>query len=111
MTINIAGGGLSSEQIVRSTRLDFLTLFGAVTSVKLETTVDDKLEYVKDGVTHVVLHVANVTYSWIEASANDLPSQEWYELLSTEKGDSIVADIEKRGDAWTIISFDNRGIP
>ena len=96
---------------MRSTRLEFLKLFGAVTSVKLETTVDDKLEYVKDGVTHVVLQVANSKYTWIEASANDLPSQEWYELLSTVKDDSIVADIEKRGDAWTIISFDNLGIP
>jgi len=111
VTIYIAGGGLSSEQIVRSTRFDFLKLFGAVTSVKLETTVDGKLEYVKDGVTHVVLQVANRTYTWIEASANDLPSQEWYELLSTEKGDSIVADIEKRGDVWTIIGFDKSGIP
>jgi len=111
VTINIAGGGLSSEQIVRSTKLDFLKLFGAVTSVKLETTVDGKLEYVENGATHVVLQVANSTYTWIEATANDLPSQEWYELLSTKKDDTIIADIEKHGEVWRIIGFDNVGIP
>ncbi len=111
VTINIAGGGLSSEQIVRSARLDFLRLFGAVTSVRLDTTVEDKQEYVRDGLTHVVLRVANSTYPWIEANANDLPSQQWYELLSTKKDDTIIADIEKRGEIWAIVSFDNLDIP
>jgi len=111
VTMNIAGGGLSSEQLVRSTRLDFLRLFGAITYVKLDTTVVDKQEYVKDGVTHVVLRVANGTYSWIEATPNDLPSQQWYELLSTKKDDTITANIEKREETWVIVSFDNLGIP
>ena len=111
VTINIAGGGLSSEQIVRSTRFDFQKLFGAVTSVRLDTTVEDKQEYVRDGITHVVLRVANSTYSWIEANANDLPSQQWYELLSTKKDDTIIADIEKSGEIWAIVSFDNLDIP
>ena len=111
VTINIAGGGLSSEQIVRSTRFDFLRLFGAVTSVRLDTTVEDKQEYVKDGLTHVVLRVANSTYPWIEANADDLPSQQWYELLSTKKDDTVIADIEKRGEIWAIVSFDNLDIP
>ena len=111
ITTNIAGGGLSSEQIVRSTRLQFLKLFGAVTSVKLEATVEDAQEYVRDGVTHVVLRVANATYPWIEANANDLPTQQWYELLSTEKDDMVVADIERRGETWTVVGFDNLAIP
>jgi hypothetical protein len=111
VTINIAGGGLTSEQIVRSTRLEFLRLFGAVTSVRLDTVVEDKQEYVRDGVTHVVLRVANSTYRWIEANANDLPSQQWYELLSTTKDNRILVDVEKRGETWAIITFDNLDIP
>jgi hypothetical protein len=110
-TITIAGGGISSEQLVRSTRLDFMKLFGAVTYVELDTPVVDKQEYVRDSMTHVVLRVANSTYPWIEATPNDLPNQQWYELLSTKIGDTITANIEKRGDIWTIISFDNLGIP
>lgn len=111
VTINLAGGGLSSEQIVRSTRLDFLKLFGTVTSVRLDTVVADTQQYVKDGITHVVLRVANSTYPWIEATPDDLPSQQWYELLSTRKDDTIAADIEKRGETWTIISFDDLDFP
>jgi len=111
VAINIAGGGLSSKQLVESTRLDFLELFGAITSVQLDTTVLDKQEYVRDGLTHVVLRVNNSTYPWIEASADDLPSQQWYELLSTKAGDQIIANIEKRGETWTIVSFDNKNIP
>jgi hypothetical protein len=111
VTINIAGGGLSSEQIVRTTRLDFMNLFGAVTSVHLDTMVENKQEYVRSGVSHVVLRVTNATYTWIEATPDDLPGDQWYELLSTGTGDTVAADIEKRGDTWTIIGFDNHDIP
>jgi len=111
VSINIAGGGLSSEQIVRSTRLDFLKLFGAVTSVRLNTNVEDTQQFVRDGVTHVVLRVSNSTYTWIEATPDDLPTQQWYELISTKKGDIITADIEKHGEPWTIVNFDNMDIP
>jgi hypothetical protein len=107
VSIKMAGEGLTSEQLVRSTRLDFTKLFGVVTFVELDTTVIDKHEYVMDGTTHVVLHVENSTYQWIEATANDLPQQQWYELLSAEPGNHVVAHIERRGDAWTIIDFDN----
>jgi len=110
VAINMAGGGLTSEQLVRETRLDFIRLFGAVTYVTLDTTVLNKTEYVRDGTTHVVLHVANSTYPWIEATSNDLSSQQWYELLITEKGNHILADIEKREEIWTIVSFDNLNI-
>jgi len=111
VSINIAGGGVSSEQLVRSTRLDFLELFGAITYVELDTTVVDKQEYVREGVTHVVLRVANSTYPWIEATPDDIASQQWYELLSTKTGDNITANIERRGETWTIVSFDNKNIP
>lgn len=111
VTINIAGGGLTSEEIVRTTRLDFLKLFGTVTFVRLNTTVEGTQQYVRDGATHVVLRVTNSTYPWIEATPDDLPSQEWYELLSTREGDMIAADIEKRGETWVIINFDNLNLP
>jgi len=111
VSVNIAGGGLSSEQLVRSTRLDFLKLLGAVTYVQLNATVEDKQEYVWNGITHVVLRVDNSTYTWIEATPDDVSSQQWYELLSTKKDDRITANIERRGETWTIISFDNLNIP
>jgi len=111
VNINIAGRGLTSEQIVSSTRLGFLRLFGAVAFVKLETVVESKNEYVRDGVTHVVLRVANSTYPWIGATPSDLPSLQWFELLATQKDDVITAEIEKRGETWTIVGFDNLSIP
>jgi len=111
VAICMSGEGLTSEQLVRQTRLDFVKLFGAVTYVKLDTTVLDKQEYVRDGTTHVVLNVNNATYPWIETTPNDLTSQQWYELLSTKTSDHISANIEKRGEIWTIVSFDNLSIP
>jgi len=111
VAINMAGGGLTSEELVRETRLDFIRLFGAVTYVRLDTTVLNKTEYVRDGTTHVILHTNNSTYPWIEATPNDLPSQQWYELLITEKGNHIIANVEKRGEIWTITWFDNLNIP
>ncbi len=107
VSIEMAGEGLTSEQLVQSTRSNFIKLFGMVTFVELETTVVDKYEYVIEGTTHVLLHVENSTYQWIEATANDVPKQQWYELLATESGQHITAHVEKRGDAWTIIDFEN----
>jgi len=111
VAINMAGGGLTSEQLVRETRLDFTRLFGAVTYVRLDTTILNKTEFVRDGTTHVVLHVNNSTYPWIEATPNDLTNQQWYELLITEKSNHILANIEKREAIWTIVWFDNLDIP
>ena len=110
VSINMAGEGLTSEQLVRSTRYDFMRLFGAVTFIELDTRVVDKFEYVEDGTTHVVLHVDNSTYPWIEATSKILLSQQWYELLSTESGQRIMANIEKRGDLWIMVYFDNLDI-
>jgi len=111
VAINMAGEGLVSQQLVRQTRLDFLKLFGAVTHVELDTKVRDKQEYVKDGLTHIVLHIYNSTYPWIEAAQDDLPSQQWYELLSTKIDDHVVMRIEKRGEIWTIVNFENLDTP
>jgi len=65
VAISMSGEGLTSEQLVRQTRLDFVKLFGAFTHVELGTEVFDKQEYVRDGTTHVVLHVNNATSPWI----------------------------------------------
>jgi hypothetical protein len=108
---NMAVGGITSEELVKETRLDFIRLFGAVTSVELNTRVLDRAEYVKDGTTHVVLHTSNSTYQWIEATPNDLSKQQWYELLATKTGDNITVNIEKRDETWTITSFNNLDIP
>ena len=111
VAINMITEGLTSEQLVSETRLDFIRLFGAVTFVHLNTAVVDKQEYVIEGTTHAVLHTNNSTYPWIEATSDDLPTQQWYELLSTQAGDRISANLEKRGEIWTITNFDNLDIP
>jgi len=107
VSIEWAGEGLTSEQLVRLTRLNFIKLFGIITYVELDTTVSERYEYVADGTTYIALRTENTTYPWIEASAKDLPKQQWYELLATKAGDHIKARIEKRGDTWVIIDFDN----
>jgi hypothetical protein len=111
VAINMVTEGLTSEQLVAETRLDFIRLFGAVTYVQLNTTVVDKQEYVREGTTHVVLHTSNSSYTWVEATSDDLPTQQWYELLSTQAGDQIAANLEKRGEIWTITNFENLDIP
>jgi len=111
VAINMVSGGLTSEQLVTETRLDFIGLFGAVTFVELRATVLDKQEYVREGTTHVVLHTSNSTYPWIETTADDLLTEQWYELLSTQAGEHIAANIEKRAEIWTITNFDNLDIP
>ena len=110
VSINMAGEGLTGEQLVRATRYDFIELFGVVTFVELEATVLSKYEYVKDGTTHVVLNVDNSTYPWVEATPKDLPSQQWYELLSTQPGQTVVTHIEKHEDLWVMVYFDNLDI-
>jgi hypothetical protein len=111
VAISMVGAGLTSSELVSETRLDFIRLFGAVTYVQLNTTVLDKQEYVREGTTHVVLHTSNSTYPWIEATSDDLPTQQWYELLSTRAGDQVAANLERRGEIWTITNFDNLDIP
>jgi hypothetical protein len=108
---NMAAGGVTSEELVRETRLDFIRLFGAVTLVELTATVLNKTEYVEDGTTHVVLRTSNSTYQWMEATPNDLSKQQWYKLLATKAGDNVTVNIEKRDETWTITNFNNLNIP
>ena len=110
IVITMNGEGLTSEQLVRNTRLDFMKLFGAVTYVKLNATVQNKYEYVEDGTTHIVLQLDNDTYPWVEATPKDIPNLQWNELMATKPGDNVTMNIEKREDQWIITYFDNLNI-
>jgi hypothetical protein len=111
VTINMMEEGLKSEQLVRKTRQDFTKLFGAITYVELNEIVHDKYEYVEDGTTHIVLHLYNETYQWVEATPKDLQPVQWNELMATKGGDNVTMHVEKRGEKWIIIEFDNLNIP
>lgn len=84
IAITMNGEGLTSEQLVRKTRLDFLKLFGVITYVELNATVIGKYEHVEDGTTHIVLHLDNDTYPRVEATPKDIPTTQWNELMATE---------------------------
>ncbi len=103
--------GMTSEQLVRKTRLDFIKLFGVTTYFELSTTVLGKYDYVEDGTTHMVLHLNNATYSWVEATPKDLTTTQWNELLATTVANSVIVRVEKRGDKWTMIYFENINLP
>ncbi|MEM2521866.1 MAG: hypothetical protein QXW82_01780 [Candidatus Bathyarchaeia archaeon] len=102
--------GLTSEQLVRKTRLDFLKLFGVITYLEVSATVLGKYEYVEDGMTHIVLRLDNETYKWVETTPRDLPPLQWNELMATKAGDKVVLQVEKRGEKWMIIAFENPNI-
>jgi hypothetical protein len=107
IAISINQEGITSEQLVRQTRLQYVGLFtGNVTSnVQITATVLNRYEYVREGSTHIVLRINNESYPWIEATPNDLPSAQWNQLLSTQLGQQIVVQVEIRQDIWTIIDF------
>jgi hypothetical protein len=101
--------GITSETLVRQTRLDFAGLFGynVVDYVEINSTVVNTYQYVQEGSTHLVLHLDNETYQWIEATSVDLSVAEWNQLLSTEPGQIILAHVEKRQDRWIMTYFRN----
>ncbi len=105
--------GISSEQLVRNTRLEFIGLFGAnVTSnVEVSSTILNSYQYVQDGTTHIVLRLDNTTYPWIEATPNDISAEQWNQLLSSQPGQKIQAQIEKRQDRWMITYFGESNSP
>jgi hypothetical protein len=103
--------GLTSEQLVRKTRLDFLKLFGVTTFLELNATVLNRYEYVEDGTSHLVLHLNNDTYPWVETTPKDVPTNQWNELLATEPTQNVTMHIEKRGNQWIMNYFDNMNIP
>jgi len=111
IAVTMNGEGLTSEQLVRKTRLDFMKLFGVVTYVELGATVLGKYEYVEDGTTHIVLHLDNDNYPWVETTPKDIPTVQWNELMATEPMQNITMHIEKRGDKWIITQFNNLNIP
>ncbi|MEM3825507.1 MAG: hypothetical protein QXG27_05140 [Candidatus Bathyarchaeia archaeon] len=110
IVITMNGEGLTSEQLVRNTRLEFMKLFGVITYVKINATVLGKYEYVEDGTTHIVLRLDNETYQWIEATPKDIPTIQWNELMATQPTHNIIANIEKRGEKWIMTSFDNLNV-
>jgi hypothetical protein len=101
------GEGITSEEMIRQTRLEFINLFGDNTTSVLEfnATVLNKYEYVQDGSTHIVLHTNNDSYAWIEATSADLSAQEWNQLLSTQPNQEIIVRIEERDSRYMITYF------
>jgi len=111
ITITMNGEGLTSEQLVRKTRLDFMNLFGVTTYVELNATVLGKYEYVEDGTTHIVLHLDNDTYPWVEATPKDIPTIQWNGLMATVQTQYVTMHIEKQADRWIMTYFYNLSIP
>lgn len=111
IAITMNGEGLTSEQLVHNTRMDFVNLFNVTpTYVELNATVLNKYEYVEDGTTHIVLHLNNSTYPWVETTPEDIPTPQWNELLATEPTQNVTMHIEQRGDKWIMVYFDNLNI-
>jgi hypothetical protein len=111
IALTINAEGITSEQLVRKTRLDFIKLFGVTTYLELNASVLGKYEYVEEGTTHIVLHLDNATYPWVEATPKDVATLQWNELMATEPTQSVTARIEKRGDRWMMTYFDNINLP
>jgi hypothetical protein len=105
--------GITSEQLVRQTRLEYAKLFGAnvTTNIRISANVLKNYEYVQDGTTHIILHLNNTTYPWIEATPKDLSPQQWNELISTQPGQAIFAQIEERDGRWMTTDFGNQSSP
>ena len=105
--------GINSEEMVRQTRFDFIKLFGGnqTTFIELSANVLNSYSYVQDGLTHIVLHLNNATYPWIEATPKDLSADEWNQLLSTQPGQAVFASVEKREDRWMMMNFGSQNPP
>jgi hypothetical protein len=111
IALTINQEGITSEQLVRETRLDFIESFGVTAYLELNATVLGKYEYVEEGTTHIVLHLDNTTYPWIEATPRDITAMQWNELMATEQAQNVTAHIEKRGERWAMTYFDNQNLP
>jgi len=110
IAITINGEGLTSRQLIQNTRLDFVKLFGTVGLIQLNTTVVGKYEFVEDGTTHIVLHLSNSNYPWVEATPKDISTIQWNELMATQETENVIMQIEWRQDKWIITYFDNPNI-
>ena len=111
IALTINEEGITSEQMVRQTRIDFIKLFGSGEETNVELTADvlNSYSYVQDGLTHIVLRLDNKTYPWIEATPTSLSVNEWNQLMAVEQGQEIFAVIEKSEDKWIIAQFENQG--
>jgi len=109
IALTINEEGITSEQMVRRARLDFIKLFGGGEEANLEirANVLNSYNYVQEGFTHIVLHLDNGTYPWVEATPTDLSSEEWNQLMATKSGEEIFAVVEKNEDRWMITRFQN----
>jgi hypothetical protein len=105
--------GITSKELVQQTRLEYTKLFGVniITDIEVSANVLNTYEYVQDGSTHIILNINNATYPWIEATPKDLSAQQWNELISTQSGQTIFAEIEKRDDRWMITDFSIKNSP
>ncbi|MCS7124048.1 MAG: hypothetical protein NZ932_01335 [Candidatus Bathyarchaeota archaeon] len=99
--------GMTSEQLVRATRLEFLKLYGVTTEIEVTAKVLGRYEFVEDGTTHIVLRLDNATYQWVEATPKDLPPLQWNKLMATDEGDTVTVHLERRGEKWIITAFEN----
>ncbi len=104
-TINQAG--ITSEQMVCQTRLEFTRLFGGneTTHTEVKANVINAYEYVQNGMTHRVLRLDSTTHPWIEGTPENLSANEWNQLMTAQPGQAIVAWVEKREDRWIITRF------
>jgi hypothetical protein len=104
--------GITSQQLVQQTRLEYTRLFGVNVTMDIRVTANvlNTYEYVQDGSTHIILHLNNTTYPWIEATPKDLSAQQWNELISTQPEQKIFAQIEKRDDRWMMTDFSNQNL-
>jgi len=90
--------------------MELLKLFSVTTEITVTAKVIGKYEYVKEGITHMVLRLDNATYQWVEATPKDPPTPQWSKLLATNIGDTVTVHVEKRGEKWIMTSFDNPNI-
>ncbi|MCX8153831.1 MAG: hypothetical protein N3E52_05295 [Candidatus Bathyarchaeota archaeon] len=110
VVLTIGEQGMRSEQIVQKTRLEFIRLFNThVAYVELSATILGKYDYVEDGITHIVLHLDNATYPWVEATPKTLSPTEWNALLAAACASKVELQLEKRDDRWIITQFKNVG--
>lgn len=107
ISVSLNQEGKTSEQLVKQTRLNFISLFGVTTNLEFNATVLAKYDYVLDGTTHIVLNLDNSTYPWVEATPSDLSTAQWNELLATTIGNNITVQIDEQNEVWVITYFKN----
>ncbi len=106
--LELATGGLTGENLVRSARLKYIALFGGTQiqeTINLIANITGYYSYVQNGVTHIVLQTNNDTYKYIEGWPGSMPLQDWYALLSAQVGNKFNATIDVSGEQYVITAF------